>query len=74
MDFSNKTLDMVTRKYNNQISKCKLEVNKNSHTLSSLHYLYFTLCDHVLFLSVILYQHDETCALGSRVANKLIYS
>ena len=64
--------DVQDKKYRQAVTAAG--TGSSTSFISLLHYLNFTLCDHVLFLSVILYLHNETCSLGSRVMNKLIYS
>ena len=64
--------DVQDKKYRQAVTA--IGTGSSTSFISLLHYLNFTLCDHELFLSVILYLHDETCSLGSRVTNKLIYS
>jgi thioredoxin reductase (NADPH) len=66
------TRDVQDKKYTQVVTT--VGTGSSTSSISPLHYLNFTLCDHVLFHSVILYLHDETCSLGSRVTNKLIYS
>jgi thioredoxin reductase (NADPH) len=53
--------DVQDKKYRQAVTAAGTGLSTSS--ISPLHYLNFTLCDHVLFLSVIIYQHDETCAL-----------
>ena len=64
--------DVQDKKYRQAVTAAS--IGSSTSSISLLHSLNFTLCDHELFLSIILYLHDETCSLGSRVTNKLIYS
>ncbi|GMY21239.1 thioredoxin reductase 2-like isoform X1 [Fagus crenata] len=58
--------DVQDKKYRQAVTAAG--TSSSTSSISVLHYLNFTLCDHALFLSVILYQRDETCSLSSRVA------